>query len=166
MSGIITEVSKYQKGWTGGLPETACGFGSKISETATQREWIPQIVKKYQIHSIADIGAGDLNWMPLVKWPHPVMYHAYDLVPRRPGVYEFDIIHQIPEPVDCLMCLWVLNHLPEEHARQALANLKASGSKYLMVTYWPAMFDFLDLEPLESVVIRKRINADIRLVKC
>ena len=166
MSGIITEAGKYVKGWSGGLPETPCGFGSRIAETRTQRDWIPEMVAKYDIRTIADIGAGDLNWLPLIQWPHPVTYSAYDLVPRRPTVKKFDIIHKIPKPVDCLMCLWVLNHLPEAHARQALDNLKASGSKYMMLTYWPAMFDFLDIEPIESVVIRQRIKADIRLVKC
>jgi len=166
VSGIITEFDKYQKGWHGGLPETPCGFGSRISETRVQRVWIPEMVAKYDIHTIADIGAGDLNWLPLIDWPHPVTYSAYDLVPRRPGVKKFDIIHQIPKPVDCIMCLWVLNHLPEDHARQALDNLKASGSKYLIYTWWPAMFSFLDLGHVESAVIRSRIKAEIRMVEC
>lgn len=166
LPGVITEVAKYQKGWTGGLPETPCGLGSKISETVIQREWIPQMIGKYDIRTIADIGAGDMNWIDLVVWPHPVHYRAFDLVPRRPAVQPFDIIQQVPDSVDCIMCLWVLNHLPEDHARQALENVLASGSKYLMLTWWPAMADFMDLEPIESVMIRKRIGAEIRLIRC
>ena len=124
------------------------------------------MVGKYGIHTIADIGAGDMNWIKLVWWPWPVQYSPFDLVPRRDDVQLFDIIHQVPRPVDLILCLWVLNHLPDDHARLALANLLVSGSKYLMLTYWPGMADFLQLEPLESVVIRAHKKADIRLIKC
>jgi len=48
----------------------------------------------------------------------------------------------------------------------ALANLLASGSKYLAYTWWPRMAGFLQLEPIESVVIRANIGAELRLIKC
>ena len=32
MNDIVTNPDKYKQGWTGGLPETECGSGSKISE--------------------------------------------------------------------------------------------------------------------------------------
>ena len=126
------------------------------------------MVGKYDIQTIADIGAGDLNWIKLVKWPHPVQYTPFDLVPRRADVQKFDLIHEIPQRVDLIMCLWVLNHMPDNHARQALDNLQASGSKYLMITYWPGMADFLKLEPIESTVIktRSKVQMDIRLIQC
>ena len=162
----------FKRGWSSGLPETSCGNGSKVSETKIQRAWIPRMVDKYQIHTIADIGAGDMNWINLVKWPHPVQYTPFDLVPRRKDVQKFDLIHEIPRQSDLIMCLWVLNHMPHDHARQALDNLRASNSKYLMVTYWDAMADFLDLEAIESVVIRdkrnregRKVKVDLRLIK-
>jgi len=167
MSGIITEVAKYQKGWTGGGDETPCGFGSRVVTTQVQREWIPRMVEKYQIKSIADIGAGDLNWMRLVEWPHPVDYQPYDLVPRSDGVTQFDLIHQVPPKVDLILCLWLLNHLPEHHALAALNNLRASGAKYLIYTWWDAMADFLDLGYIETAVMRtnaKGMQFEIRLV--
>ena len=162
---IVTEVEKYRRGWTSGLPQTECGLGSRVSETEIQRKWIPRIVGKYGIHTIADIGAGDLNWIELVKWPHPVQYTPFDLVPRRADVQPFDLIHEIPRQSDLSLCLWLLNHLPDDHAREALKNLRASGSKYLMITWWPAMAGFLKLEPIESVVIRAHKKTDLRLIK-
>lgn len=132
-SPIITEKAKYVKGWTGGLPETPCGYGSKLSATKKQREWIPTILEKYDIQSIADIGAGDLNWIKHVELGD-IEYQAYDLVPRLPEVRTFDLIQQIPPKVDLIMCLWVLNHMPFDHCRQALKNIKKSGAKYLMMT--------------------------------
>ena len=61
MPDIITDAAKYRKGWTGGLPETKCGNGSRMRTTKIQRAWIPEIVKKYNIKSVADVGAGDLT---------------------------------------------------------------------------------------------------------
>jgi hypothetical protein len=172
MPDLITDVKKYKKGWSGGLPETPCGYGSKVNQTIIQRAWIPHIVEKYGIQSIADIGAGDLNWIGQVKWPHPIQYTPFDLVPRAEGVEAFDIIHEVPPASDLLMVLWLLNHLPEDHAQAAMNNLLNSGSKYLMLTYEPRQWDCTDLRAVDSVVIRDRGkgdprgNVELRLVKC
>jgi hypothetical protein len=102
-----------------------------------QSRWLPRVVAKHEIRSIADIGAGDLNWVRHIAWPTGVTYTAYDLVPRHPSVQPFDLLAEIPPPVDLLMCLWVLNHLPFEDCRRALANLRASGSRWLLMTDRP-----------------------------
>ena len=162
--GIITDVEKYKKGWTGGLPETPCGFGSRLAETVIQRKVLPAWARKYGVSSVVDVGAGDLNWVNAVCWD--VEYTPLDLVPRHESVQKFDLIHQIPPAGDMVMCLWVLNHLPEEHAFAALENLLRAECKCLVYTWWPAMADFLDLGADESVVIRGRIGAELRLVKC
>jgi len=134
MSDLISNPEKYKRGWTGGLPETECGFGSTMQATKAQREWIPALIEAYFIESIADIGAGDLNWIKNMDIPNHIEYWAYDLVPRAPEVIKFDIIKEVPAPVDMIMCLWVLNHLPYDECKQAIANIKKSGSKYLLMT--------------------------------
>ena len=133
MSGIITEKDKYIKGWTGGLPETECGYGSKLKSTEKQREWIPTILEKYNIKSIADIGAGDLNWIKHIDLGD-IEYQAYDLVPRHPEVRSFDIVQKKAPKVDLIICFWVLNHMPINQCKQAIKNIKKSGAKYLMMT--------------------------------
>lgn len=170
---IIADVRKYRKGWTGGLPQTPCGAGSTLENTVIQRKWIPQMVEKYGIKTIGDIGAGDLNWIEHVKWLSPVEYSAYDLVPRKKSVKPLDLIREAPPKHDLLMCLWVLNHLPPEQAKVAQENLLAAGSRYVMVTWWEAMEDFLDLAPIEEIKIKTRPAKDgtlmpfwLRLVKC
>ena len=171
MSDIVRDMEKYRRGWTGGLPETPCGFGSTISQTRIQRAWLPRMVEKYDIRSISDIGAGDMNWIELINWPHSVEYKPFDLVPRRPEVVEFDIVQEVPERADCLMCLWVLNHLPEDHARTAMGHFRASGSEYLIYTYEPRQWACTNIEAMESVVIRdrgakdKRGNVELRLAR-
>ena len=155
---------EFIRGWISGQPETPCGAGSKISQTKIQREWLPRMVEKYNINSLVDIGAGDLNWLPLIEWPHPVEYTALDLVPRNPKVKPFDLIYQIPPPADCGMCLWLLNHLPIHHALQAAQNLLSAEYRCLIYTWWPDMDEMLDFGYTESVVIIESKQAELRLL--
>jgi hypothetical protein len=164
--GIVTEIDKYRQGWTGGLPETPCGYGSRLDQTELQREVIARWVAEYQVSTLVDIGAGDLNWIKHMDWPHPVAYIPLDLVPRHPDVRAFDLIHEVPPKADMALCLWVLNHLPDDHSRVALANLRKADIRYLVYTWWPAMPSFLDLGYADRVVIRERIGAELRLLKC
>ena len=134
MVDLIEDKEKYEQGWTGGLPETKCGYGSTLRATKKQRDWIPEIIESYNIYSIADIGAGDLNWIKETELPSEVEYWAYDLVPRHPEVIKFDLVKEVPPPVDMIMCLWVLNHFPYDECKTAIENLKKSGSRYLLMT--------------------------------
>ena len=135
MSDVISDKAKYARGWVGGLPETKCGAGSKVRNTVKQRQWLPEMVEKYGIESIVDIGAGDLNWMRLMEWD--VEYSAYDLVPRHKDVIEFDILHDAIPPGDCILLLWVLNHFPFNECDRAIENVLASESRYLIMTDRP-----------------------------
>jgi len=137
MSDIVTDLEKIKRGWHGGLPETPCGHGSTMQATRAQRDWIPKIIRNYRIKSIVDVGAGDLNWFPKMKLPKSVRVLHCDLYPRRPEVVEFDLLKEPPPPSDLILCLWVLNHFDLESCRRAIENLKASGSKYLMMTDRP-----------------------------
>jgi hypothetical protein len=159
-----TQLEKYTKGWKGGMPETPCGAGSTIGNTELQRKWIPKLIRKYKIKSIADIGAGDLNWIKKTKLPKKIEYTAYDLIPRRGNIERFDIINEVPPKVDLIMCLWVVNHMSLEHREAAIKNLKASGSKYLLIT---DRFDWLHLcgMDFEEQLILNKKNKYIGLIK-
>lgn len=136
MSDVFTEQKRFAQGWTGGLPETPCGSGSKLENTKAQRQWIPRILSKYRIKSIVDIGAGDLNWlkhMPL----DGIEYTPLDLFPRFADIKQFDLVREVPPPADLIMCLWVLNHMPFDDCQAAIANLKASGNRWLLMTDRP-----------------------------
>ena len=140
MGDVITNPDKFIKGWNSGLPETPCGHGSKLSTTVEQRKWIPEIIRKYEIKTIADIGAGDLNWISKMDLCG-VDYKPLDLVPRHPDVQQFDLVNEVAPKVDMLMCLWVLNHLPYENSQRAILNLKNSGSRYLLMSDRPIWRD-------------------------
>ena len=168
MLSDIIHKPRWEEGWTGGLPETPCGHGSRMSSTTLQREWIPAKIAEYGIKTVADIGAGDLNWIRRTKLGD-VEYTAYDVVPWAPGVVEFDILWRIPPRVDLILCLWVLNHFPPERSRQAWGNIVASGCRYVIITYRGMQGDIQPhhgLPYLDEIVLNKIKGDTIRLIRC
>ena len=151
---------EFLKGWMSGLPETPCGHGSLFSETVKQRKWIPAKVKQYGILDIADIGAGDLNWMKRTQLG--CAYRGYDLVPRHPEVQRFDLLTDPLPDADCLMVLWVINHLTGEQAQHAAQKIMNSKSRYLLITWREGLWNFIDRTVLDSVEIGN--GAEIRLI--
>lgn len=157
---------EYKRGWKGGLPETVCGFGSRFRQTEVQRQWIPEIVKKYEITEISDLGAGDLNWASRTAFG--CTYIPYDLIPRKQGVAKLDILtDKLPES-DCLMVLWVLNHFSADQQKLAIDRLMQAGSRYLIITWDNRMEPCTDLPYLEKAVLRqgKGVDFEIRLIEC
>ncbi len=134
--GDVCSREKFASGWRGGLPETPCGYGSTLEATRAQRAWLPKIIEAYAVTSIVDVGAGDMNWIKRTDI-RGAQYTPLDLVPRLPEVAAFDLVSEVPPQADMLMCLWVLNHLDFESSRRAIANIKASGSRYLLMTDRP-----------------------------
>ena len=156
---IVYDVGKYREGWTGGLPETKCGFGSRLDQTVEQRAWLQGIFAKWQIKSIADIGAGDLNWVKTMDLSG-IDYKAYALVVRDPSVTRFDLVQEVPPKVDCIMLLWVLNHFEFDQCRAALKNIHASGAKYLIMTdrpkWHPEQPPEIDMQALEALLLNEK----------
>lgn len=123
-------------GWRAGKPHTVCGNGSLDENTANIRRWLPGLIKKYDIESIADAGAGDLFWVSQVQWSVHA-YHAYDLIPRRPEVVQWDITRDALPKCDAVLVRMVLNHLDPQRVCMAL-NLFRQSAKYLIATQFQA----------------------------
>ena len=136
-----------------------------MRETEIQREWLPEMVAKYGITDIADIGAGDLNWMAHTELG--CGYTPYDLIPRAHGVKQLDLLTDKLPKAHTLMCLWVINHLPPDMQEVAINKLKGSGSKYLIMTYDSRMEPCTDLPYIETTRLKRRDNHnfDIRLIE-
>ena len=165
-SDIISDPAKYHRGWSSGLPETKCGYGSKFRQTVFQRQWIPDMVAKHGIRSIADLGAGDLNWS--ARTAFGCTYTPYDLIPRAHGVEKLDILTDELPAADCLMVLWVLNHFPPEMQEIAIRKLQETNARFLMMTWDNKMEPCADLVYVEKEVLRKAVDGrdlEIRLIK-
>lgn len=150
-------------GWRMGQPFTACGNGSTLENTANVRAWLPDIAARYGIVSINDAGAGDMAWWPHIQWRTTVVYHPYDLIPRRDHVQQIDITTEKMREADAILCRMVLNHLDRERVTMALDLFKGSA-EYLIATQFNGedlpqrspQFTRLDLRdwlgnPIESV---------------
>lgn len=164
---IVYDVGKYRDGWNGGLPETKCGFGSRLDQTVEQRDWLQKVFAKFEIKSIADIGAGDLNWVKTMDL-EGIAYRPYDLVVRDPSVTRFDLLQEIPPQVDCIMLLWVLNHFDFDDCRKALKNIRASGAKYLIMTDRPKWHEEqpkeIQMQALDALLLNDKGDR-IKLIK-
>ena len=122
---------KMKSGWSKSSTETDCGSGSEKRNTKKVTQHLKYIVEKYNIITLSDAGAGDLNWFPDGLG---VLYQGYDLYPRHEAVKKFDIIKDVLEPSDLILCRHVLNHLSMEFTEKSINNFILSGSKYLLIT--------------------------------
>ncbi len=163
MSDLINDSSEFRRGWTGGMPETPCGNGSRVSTTKIQRGYLLKIINQFNIKSIGDIGAGDLNWIKVTGIPETVDYIPYDIYPRLPEIKKLDILKNRPKKHDLLLCLWVLNHFSDEDVEKAVDNIKRSRAKYLLITQRPKYYR-PDWDVLETVTINSKGDS-ILLVK-
>ncbi len=109
-----------------------CGRGSLFENTAKTRNILNEIVKKYEIKSVADAGAGDLSWISATDWN--VEYTPYDIRKWHPDIVLCDITMDILPKTDLILCRHVLNHLDNDLAKEARDRFDESGSKYLLLT--------------------------------
>jgi len=156
---------EYARGWRSGLPETPCGSGSTIRATKVQRDWIPAMVEKYGIKSIADIGAGDLHWVSRVDLG--CEYSAYDLIVRDSSVTELNLLKDDLPEADCLMVVWVLNHFSPANQRKAMKKLLKSKARYLIITYDNRLEKIIDQPYIEKALLKhdRGVDLEIRLIE-
>jgi SAM-dependent methyltransferase len=133
------------KWWGGRSSESASGLGSSLAATSKIREELPKLLVEVDCQRLLDLGCGDFHWMKEVALPCD--YLGVDIVPsviaenrRRytsPGI-EFSILDatsdRIPGDVDVILCREVLFHLSFKDIWSALANIKNSNAKYLLLT--------------------------------
>ncbi|HXU29490.1 MAG TPA: class I SAM-dependent methyltransferase [Thermoanaerobaculia bacterium] len=126
-------------------PESRSGPGSTLARTAALREQIPKLFAELGVRSVLDVGCGDFNWFRTLDLGE-IGYTGVDVVaeliednrkkyggPRRQFL-PLEIATEVPPRADLAFCrdCWV--HLPNAQILAALANLRASGTRYLLAT--------------------------------
>ena len=126
---------------------TPCGGSSTVEYTGPIRKFLLDMIKKYKILSMADVGCGDFSWMKLMEFPKQFRYIGYDvneeliLANRANKLYRgsfkfFDAVVTVMLPAnDLIFCKDVLFHYKNRDISRILKNFRASGSKYLMTNY-------------------------------
>ena len=149
---IYNQSSKSSFQWNND-GETVSGPGSTIENTAYTRFEIKNIIRKFNIKSILDIGCGDFNWMKIVLSKNKKNINKYlgvdvvgSLINQNIENYKNDIVDfkkvdlcQTIDNIeknhyDLVICKEVMIHLSIENSLNLIKNLKKLGAKYLLAT--------------------------------
>lgn len=131
-------MEKVKKGWRSN--ETPCGSGSELKNAQYVINLLPKLISEYNITSISDVGAGDLNWITHVDLK--CKYKGYDLYPRHEDVIQFDATKEVVPQSDLILCRHVLNHLSIQYSEFILSNFRESKSRYLLMTNFDKQKDY------------------------
>lgn len=127
--------------------ESFSGPGSRRDSQCVKDalEQLSAVTMQFGIRSVADIPCGDFNWISAFLAAHPeVDYIGYDIVAqliernrREFPLRQFaklDIVAEIPPPADLILCKDLFNHLRFDDVARAIANMRASRTKYLLAS--------------------------------
>jgi SAM-dependent methyltransferase len=127
--------------WTSS--ESSSGIGSELKNTELIRNELPYLFQKFDIKSMLDIPCGDWNWMKKVDLSS-VSYIGADIVEKLiisnkqsyPNIdfRTLDLTTDELPKVDLVFVRDCLGHLTNENVHKAIANIRNSGSKYLLAT--------------------------------
>jgi SAM-dependent methyltransferase len=134
-----------------GSEETRSGRGSELRQTNEVRNAVLKILDHYKIQSVIDAGCGDLNWQKRVSGLlNSTNYIGIDVVEELISLnrnsyghmgarfVHADITSDKIPTADLVICRDCLVHLPNRQIINALRQISASNSKYLLTTTYPS----------------------------
>ncbi len=138
----------YKRGeWAPLGSESLSGPGSTMAATVGIRERLPELLRDLGVRSLLDIGCGDFNWLRHVDLP--CRYTGIDVAPsvvadNRAAFAredrEFRLVDGTRDPLppsDAALCREVIFHLSFADCARLIANIRASGARYLLATTDP-----------------------------
>lgn len=128
-----------------GDPESRSGGGANLRAARTVLEVLPALVTELSVRTLLDVPCGDLHWMSRIDLPVE-SYVGADIVPaliaenerqHGGGRRRFVVLDLTTDPLpraDLVLCRDGLPHLSHADVRAALANVGASGARWLLTT--------------------------------
>jgi hypothetical protein len=125
--------------------ESASGVGSNMAHTEVVRRELGPLIERLGVKSMLDVPCGDFNWMRTLELPLE-SYIGGDIVAELVEANESkygregrsfihcDVTSDPLPKVDLILCRDLLGHLSLKHGRAALANMRTSGSQWLLTT--------------------------------
>jgi hypothetical protein len=166
-----------------GDEESVSGPGSNRAYSAAIRRALPPLLRELGVRVFLDLPCGDFFWMKEVDLEAAGVerYVGADVVPEliernvrrysQPGrtFLRLDLTRDPLPRADLVLCRDCLVHLSFEDAFRALANLKRSGSRYLLTTTFPGRGDNPDIptghwRPLDLQAAPFRLPPPLRVV--
>jgi hypothetical protein len=132
-----------------GATSSVSGLGSEDAATAAIREALPLLLQRLGVRSLLDAPCGDAGWIGRMKLD--LDYTGIDIVPsliaanseraaRGELIARFrvaDITRDALPKADVILCRDCLVHLSFHNIDRAVANFRASGADFLLVTTFP-----------------------------
>jgi hypothetical protein len=130
--------------FTGGLPETHCGYGSTLKATENLRLFLPGLLRMLNIRVLFDAPCGDLNWVQKVILDDIVyigmdvneehLAEGWDRMPPNGFLINQDVLAEPLPKADAWLCRDFLQHLPNAGVEKALAQFKSSSMGWFLAT--------------------------------
>ncbi|MCP4567835.1 MAG: glycosyltransferase [FCB group bacterium] len=154
-------------------PESHCGPGSYLEHTKEIRQYLPSILKRYDIKSMIDVPCGDWNWMQKVDLTG-IDYFGYDndegfietnrrLFPQ----HRFETVDatkaQWPK-ADLILCRDFAIHLKDDDIVNLLESFKKSGARYLLTTSYDNLTENVDFSEAQKERDYRRLSRPSRAV--
>jgi hypothetical protein len=128
--------------FTGGLPETHCGYGSTLKATENLRLFLPGLLRMLNVRTLLDAPCGDFNWMRKVVLDD-IAYIGMDVDEenladaREWSSADFinrDVLTEPLPKADAWLCRDFLQHLPNSGVEKALKQFKSSSMGWFLAT--------------------------------
>ncbi|WP_225769243.1 class I SAM-dependent methyltransferase [Inquilinus sp. Marseille-Q2685] len=129
-----------------GAEESRSGLGSGLDGTARLRQAIPALLRELGATSLLDLPCGDFGWMSRTDLDG-ISYTGGDIVADlvaknivrygetgRRRFLRLDLTRDLLPKADVVLCRDCLVHLSAESIAAAFANLRRSGSTWLLTT--------------------------------
>jgi hypothetical protein len=130
-----------------GADTSASGLGSEDAATATLRLELPRLLRRLQIETLLDLPCGDFGWMSrtelglqkylggdIVSELVAENSRRYATVDGRISFAHLDLLTDPLPAMDAILCRDCLVHLSFANIARALAQFRASGSRFLIAT--------------------------------
>ncbi|MGX1323749.1 hypothetical protein AB7M17_007202 [Bradyrhizobium sp. USDA 377] len=141
-----------------GAASSVSGLGSEDVATSAIREALPLLLQRHGVRSLLDAPCGDAGWIGRMKLD--LDYTGIDIVPsliaansERAARGEIsgrfhvrDITRDVLPSADLILCRDCLVHLSFDNIARAIANFRASGARFLLLTTFPEWDDNRDCE--------------------
>jgi hypothetical protein len=128
--------------------DSVSGGGSDLHRTTEVRKYLPALIDRLSIKTFLDAPCGDFHWMQHVDL-RSAHYIGGDIV--KPIIDDnqkkygsehrefrtLDLVHDPLPAADLILVRDCFIHLCFADMVQAIANIKSSGSKYLLTTTYP-----------------------------
>jgi hypothetical protein len=149
---LETVFSEYYKDgeWVRGEGKSRSGPGSDIEYTESIRRALPELCRELGIKTLLDIPCGDLTWMSQVDLPVD-RYIGADIVQsmvdantvahgnKQRQFEKINIVSDKLPQADLVMVRDLFIHLNKDQISRSLANIGASGSRWLLTTTYPKL---------------------------